>query len=204
MTARRPSRLALALLDRFVADNEPLKGDLLEEFEARRSHWWLWRQVIGALVCARTQRSLRLPQNADMAVLGMAMLLLVSFEAVFVMNVVHRLAFGPPLPDITGYFHLVRLGALDSTAGVTPPPLALVPALCAVAASMPAGWLIAQVHQQHRALSVCLFTLSLALCAGFNLRSPLPAQLVTMMVFVIGLLGGSRLGTAIPAPRQRS
>ena len=204
MKTRRPSRLALALLDCFVADDEPLKGDLLEEFEARRSQWWLWRQVIGALVCARAQRPFRLPQGADMAVLGAAMVLLVSFEAVFVMNVVHRLTFGPPLPDIKGYFYLVQLGALDARAGVAPPPLAVVPALCAIAASMPAGWLIARVHQQHQSLAVCLFTLSVGLCAGFNLPSPPAAQLLTMMVFVVGLLGGGRVNAAPAAPRLQS
>jgi hypothetical protein len=45
----QPPRLAVALLSRFLPDNEPLVGDLLEEFAARKSRVWLWRQVILAL-----------------------------------------------------------------------------------------------------------------------------------------------------------
>jgi len=48
----KPSRLALALLDRFVPENEPLVGDLLEEYERRPSAWWLWRQVFAAIAVA--------------------------------------------------------------------------------------------------------------------------------------------------------
>ena len=46
----QPPRLAVALLTRFLPDNEPLAGDLLEEFWARKSRVWLWRQVILALL----------------------------------------------------------------------------------------------------------------------------------------------------------
>ena len=49
MTNEQPSRLAVALLNRMLPDNEPLVGDLLEEFAVRRSRLWLWRQVVGAL-----------------------------------------------------------------------------------------------------------------------------------------------------------
>jgi hypothetical protein len=39
-----------------------------------------------------------------MTVLGAALLLLVSFEAVFALNLVQRLVLGPAMPDITGYW----------------------------------------------------------------------------------------------------
>jgi hypothetical protein len=45
-----PPRLAVALLNRFLPDNEPLVGDLLEEFAVRESRVWLWRQVVLALL----------------------------------------------------------------------------------------------------------------------------------------------------------
>jgi hypothetical protein len=45
----QPPRLAVALLNRFLPDNEPLVGDLLEEFAARKSRLWLWGQVVFAL-----------------------------------------------------------------------------------------------------------------------------------------------------------
>ena len=50
MTNVVPSRLALAVLDRLALDNEPLAGDLLEEFQKRRSRLWLWRQLLFAIV----------------------------------------------------------------------------------------------------------------------------------------------------------
>jgi len=50
MTDVVPSRLALAVLDRLALDNEPLAGDLLEEFKKRRSRLWLWRQLLFAMV----------------------------------------------------------------------------------------------------------------------------------------------------------
>jgi hypothetical protein len=47
---KQPPRLALALLARFVPDDGPLAGDLIEEFEIRRSHMWFWRQVLAAIL----------------------------------------------------------------------------------------------------------------------------------------------------------
>jgi hypothetical protein len=50
MTRSQPSSLILALL-RFVAsENEPLAGDLAEEWRRGRSGVWFWRQMLGALV----------------------------------------------------------------------------------------------------------------------------------------------------------
>jgi hypothetical protein len=75
MTPRRPPRLAVALLNRFIGDNEPLVGDLLEEFQTRRSSLWLWRQVLVAVSIAlfrRPQiRPLRLVDGAPAAIDGM-------------------------------------------------------------------------------------------------------------------------------------
>lgn len=46
MSFRRPPRLAVWLLQRSgVATNEPLAGDLLEEFRRGRSVGWFWRQT---------------------------------------------------------------------------------------------------------------------------------------------------------------
>jgi hypothetical protein len=49
MTRLEPPTLATALLHRLALDNEPLAGDLVEEFQRRRSRLWLWRQLIVAL-----------------------------------------------------------------------------------------------------------------------------------------------------------
>jgi hypothetical protein len=56
MATRPKARFAAFLLDRFLADNEALAGDLLEEFEVRGSRAWLWRQVIVAVGSAVLRR----------------------------------------------------------------------------------------------------------------------------------------------------
>lgn len=56
MTSLEPPRLALALLHRFGPDNEALAGDLVEEFQHRRSRLWLWRQILAAIVIAGFRR----------------------------------------------------------------------------------------------------------------------------------------------------
>ena len=45
----RSSRVALALLQRLAHRNEPLAGDLLEEFRRRQSALWLWVQLALAI-----------------------------------------------------------------------------------------------------------------------------------------------------------
>ena len=53
----QPPRLALALLNRYVPDDEPIAGDLIEEFAAGRSRAWFWRQTIAAVALIAFQRS---------------------------------------------------------------------------------------------------------------------------------------------------
>ena len=136
-----------------VADNESLKGDLFEELENGRSVWWLWRQVIGATV--RHPPSLT---RVSMFALATALLMLLSFEAVVVTNLVVRIVFGPPFPNISGYLYLP---ALDSPAA----PIAPVPivwtlvSVLTVAVSLPTGQLIARLHERHRMLALAGFGL---------------------------------------------
>ena len=56
MTASRPPRLALHVLRALRVDDESLVGDIVEEFGARRSHLWLWRQVLGAILAGPEAR----------------------------------------------------------------------------------------------------------------------------------------------------
>jgi hypothetical protein len=194
MTPRRPSRRALAVFDRFVSDNEALKGDLIEEFEIRRSQRWLWRQVIGAVVCQRTLRSFQAPEGTNMLVLGAAVLLLVSFEAVFVVNLLHHLMFGPGLPAIAGYAYFMYgrpLPVPDYTVHV--PIASLYASLAAIGVASVIGWLITPFHQRHYALSLPVFSASVLLNAALNIRLPFEVQVFTTLVFVIGLILGGRL-----------
>jgi hypothetical protein len=49
VSGRPAPHVAAYLLDRCLHDNEALAGDVLEEFEFRRSRVWLWRQVLVAI-----------------------------------------------------------------------------------------------------------------------------------------------------------
>ena len=64
-----PPRLAVGLLRRFVPDNEPLVGDLLERFAMGQSRLEFWRQVLLAIVIRAWQppdqeRPLGLAENS--------------------------------------------------------------------------------------------------------------------------------------------
>ena len=54
-TTPRPPRMAIALLTRWLPDHDALIGDLVEEFDRRRSRTWLWRQVLAAIITSRRQ-----------------------------------------------------------------------------------------------------------------------------------------------------
>jgi hypothetical protein len=205
MNAQHPSRLALAVFDCFVADNEPLKGDLLEEFDIRRSQWWLWRQVIGAVVCQRRLRSLP-RERTDMVVLGGAVLVLLSFEAVFITNVLHRLLFGPPLPEITAYLFLVPPQRVEPTAGelIRTALASMYAPLIAMAASMPVAWLISRFHESHYALSRGAFAFSVMACTVLSIQLPFGIQFLTTLVFIIGLLMSGCLAVTIDQRHARA
>ena len=56
MRIRKPPRLALTLLERFVPDSAPVAGDLVEEFDRRQSRSWFWWQLLGVLAMASFKR----------------------------------------------------------------------------------------------------------------------------------------------------
>jgi len=90
----KPPRLALALLTRFVPDGDPLAGDLVEEFETRRSRAWFWGQVLAAILIRRLTpsddvRQIVLPRTvnisaapAGLGVGGLSLVLLASLMTV--------------------------------------------------------------------------------------------------------------------------
>ena len=60
MTCRRVPRVALALLEWALDGNEPLAGDLVEEFARRDSRTWFWAQVLGAIATASSRRGVEI------------------------------------------------------------------------------------------------------------------------------------------------
>lgn len=56
MTGHPPPRLALSLLGRCFPLDDPLTGDLIEEFSTGRSRAWFWIQVLTAAGCRAPMR----------------------------------------------------------------------------------------------------------------------------------------------------
>jgi hypothetical protein len=201
---RHPSRLALAIFDRFIPDNDALRGDLIEEFHVRASQLWLWRQVVFAVVWRSWQPMRWRRLDPQMLTLGAAVLVLLSFEAVLVINVMRRLLFGPALPNVSGYLYYLRLQQLGITewqpvpaAGSTGAMFAMLVALV----SMPAGWLIAGFHRAHHALSLVAFSACVLLCVMLNLQASFVVQFFAALIFIIGLIGGASLNPATATSR---
>jgi hypothetical protein len=190
MTPRRLPRLAIALLERSLVDDEPLKGDLIEEFNRGRSRWWLWRQVVAAVLARRPPWRTSMPDVAR-ALVAAALLLLIAFEAVFVANVVYRLAFGPPMQDITGYAYLFHRVARDAPPS-TIPPLLVAETVVRAAIALPLGWLVGRLHRSRDRVSAWIFAVSIVLWAVLNLPWPFAVQFVSMLALVLGMLAGAR------------
>jgi hypothetical protein len=108
MTRSHPPKLALRLLRRYVPDNDPLVGDLLEEFAVRRSRYWFWRQAFLAILIGSVQ-----PRDREHP-LGLTQSQCPSVpDAAPLPRHVNLTA--SPLPGIGG-LGLVALGAIVATA----------------------------------------------------------------------------------------
>jgi hypothetical protein len=194
MTPRNPPRLATALLNAF-AGNEPLAGDLEEEFRAGRSALWYWRQVLAAVAAAQRRRTsihdVFAPQNMPMQVI---MLGLISVCAVFTVKVTVFMMIhdGARIVNDPGFvWEVFRL------------------ALSFVVATG-AGAAIARLHDRHRDAAVLAFAASMALWSLVNLYvldgegnlDSAVTHVLALLVFVSGLLAGG-LHLQRPPHRQR-
>ena len=190
MNRSRISRLALAVYDKLAADNLALRGDLLEECAKGRSRWWLWRQVIGAVVFQPGLRpSLARVGTASVVV---ALLLLLSFEAVLVTNLVARLMFGPPFPNISGYLYFFHRADLLSEPESRPLSIMwFITSALVIAAAWPMGRLLARLHERHGLFALSGFTFSVGLCAAITFQAPFLIQFLTMLGCVFALLVGA-------------
>ena len=197
MTTRRPVRLTLMILNGFLAGNEPLTGDLLEEFDSGRSQWWLFRQTAAAALYEIKPTSATMRGDMNTILLGAGLLAVLSLEVVMVENVVRRFVFGPPFEGISGSLYLLQRNMIDPPApaivgSVGNWTLALTAAL-AIVVSTAFGFMIARVHDGHRQRSVALLTTAVFVSAALNIGFTLGIQVVITAVFIAGLIVGGRL-----------
>jgi hypothetical protein len=130
-----------------------------------------------------------------------AILVLVSFEVVFVTNVMYRLVFGPPVQDVRG--HLYLLNKYPPIPQSSDPALLvwLAASMCALAVATPLGWWAGRLDGHGRRLPVAVMT-SMILWALINLQLSFAGQFLSMLSLVIGFLTGGRL--AVAAERRAS
>ena len=195
---RRPSPLAIALLDRFIP-NDALKGDLVEQ-SGDRSRTWLWHQVALALVGHAVTSFRTAPRLTTEAMLvATAMLALIGFNAVVVANLLSKLFL---LNDADWILHSGRYAGRQIYATA---PL--------FAAAMLSGRAIGAFHREHRVLAIlgCGLSASTAAFVNFYLFVPTvplhpfipsPAQqTVVALLFAGGLFVGiSSRSTCEPPP----
>jgi hypothetical protein len=197
MTTRRPARLTLMILNGFLAGNEPLTGDLLEEFDNGRSQWWLFRQTAAAALYEIKPTPGTMRGDMSTVLLGAGLLAVLSLEVVMVANVLHRFVFGPPFEGISGSLYLLHRNMINPPAPAIVGPagnwaLALTVAL-AIVVSTTWGFMIARLHDGHRQRSVALLTTAVFVSAALNIGFTLGIQVVITAVFIAGLIVGGRL-----------
>jgi hypothetical protein len=194
MTASHPPRLATWLLKRFLSDaqHESLIGDLVEEYRGGRSSLWYWRQVLIAIVVS-TYREISAHKSLAIRALAVTFLVYHFLWLVVVrtaLDEIQRAVFwmfaGPRgLPGWPPYyddFHRVLL----TLAGVA------------------TGWIVANLHREHRAAMVLLcgaalpfLELPLLIADSLHYQTNL-SDVIAMVTFTImgmvGILIGGLLG----------
>jgi hypothetical protein len=184
---RQPFRLALAILECWAPGDDALRGDLVEELKAGRSQWWFWRQVIAAVLY---RRPVGLPERAQAEawLVAAAILLVLSFQAVFVTEAAYRLVADPPMQDVRGYLYLLdRITIEPPPSGLTP-LASLYAGIGGLIVAIPVGWLVGRLHRDHPRLAIGVLALGTHTWAAINVPSPLAIRVLSMLALVVGTL----------------
>jgi hypothetical protein len=188
--------LQSALLPYLLGDDEPLVGDLLEEWP-RRSNAWFLRQVVFAMLAkagATASAALREPQRLTGALGATAIFLILSFQVVVA---------GSLLDDLIRRIDPTQMTRIDHPEWL----------LFFVLLSLPVAWFIGRaisgLHHRSRAATVVIAGGSAAvvgavtvsvLSASDSFFPSAAQQTAAGMVFVLGLLIGS--SSRSPLDRQ--
>ncbi len=188
--------LQLALLPYLLGDDEPLVGDLVEEWP-RRSTAWFWRQVVFAVLAtagATASAALRDPQRLTGALGATAIFLILSFQVVVA---------GSLLDDLIRRIDRTQVTRIDHPEWL----------LFFVLLSLPVAWFIGRaigvLHHRSRAATVVIAgagaavvgAVTVSVLSATDAFFPSAAQQTAAgMVFVLGLLTGS--SSRSPLDRQ--
>jgi hypothetical protein len=179
--------LQLALLPYLLGHDEPLVGDLVEEWP-RRSSAWFWRQVVFAMLAkagATVSATLREPQRLTGALGASAIFLILSFQVVVA---------GSLLDDLLRRIDRTQMTRIDH------PEWLLFFVLLSLPFAWAVGWAIVVLHHRSRAASVIIAGTSAAVVGAVTVSllsatdSFFPSaaqQTAVSMVFVLALLLGS-------------
>lgn len=179
--------LQLALLPYFLGNDEPLVGDLVEEWP-RRSSAWFWRQVVFAMLGkagATVSVALREPQRLTGALEASAIFLILSFQVVVA---------GSLLDDLIRRIDRTQMTRIDH------PEWLLFFVLLSLPVAWSIGWAISALHHRSRAATVAIAGASAAVVGAVTVSllsatdSFFPSagqQTAVSIVFVFALLLGS-------------
>jgi hypothetical protein len=188
MTGTPTARVRIALVNRLLADNDPLAGDLIEEC-AHRSRTWFWRQLAFAILARAaigTTAALRDPARLVAPLASLAMFVVLCFEVA-----------------VAGSL----LGSVLPGSG----PAGREWLILAILLSLPVGWATGKVmrslraHSRVAAIVVCgvsAAVVGLAIHSALSARTAVffPAvgvQAIAAAVFVSGLLVGAGHGSVL-------
>ena len=154
MTFTDPPRLATRILQRFTCGprGESLLGDLLEQYQQKRSPAWYWRQVVTAIVASTTRdvAAHKLLAVRAVAVGGVASVLF-SFPVHWLGEISRA--------SVNGW--LVANGHYSFWPVFLSGPLSVTLLECVAGAAI--GWIVARLHHAHAAAMVCVVSASLLL-----------------------------------------
>ena len=188
MTPQRAPWLAVAVLRHLLGDNEPLLGDLVEDYP-HRSRSWLWRQVVFAVLArgaTGVSATLREPQRLGGVLTSAAIFIVLSFQVAVA---------GSLLDDLIQRLDRAQVTRIDHPEW----------RLFVVLLSLPAGWVVGRamrrLHRRSRVATVLVCGASAAAVASVTLAvsSSESSGLVfpsaalhtgAAMVFLLALLAG--------------
>jgi hypothetical protein len=155
MNASQPPRFGRLILERLGPRNDSIVGDLTEEWHAGRSALWYWRQVV---VAVAFQIVADARQHWTVVVRGVLTGLLVLYALGWIVTAVTAVLTWLMLLHPSGVILMqFQVGFLIQMAN----------SFCG---SVVAGWVIARLHDRHRAVVILSLVLILGVLAVSNGR----------------------------------